>query len=111
MTAPGSTCHSRDCKITVPQGYGEKGLCLDHYLTEATERLDAATECFRHGQGFDTNTLDWLLVQVDFVVQTMNDATAHLSEDQRCKLLELLLAVANLNEHFRQYATTGQPIH
>lgn len=108
MTTPSRTCHSPGCKVDVPQDFGEKGLCLDHYLTEATERLSAAIQCFRLGQGFDNEALGWLLTQVDFVVETMDNETVTLGEDQRAKLLELLLGIANLNEHIRQYSATVQ---
>jgi hypothetical protein len=111
MTTPSQTCHSRGCKIEVPQNFGERGLCLEHFLAEATKRLDAATQCFRLGKGIDNQALDWLLLQVDFVVETMSDETVALNEDQHSNLLELLLAIANLNEHVRQYATTVQPVH
>ena len=108
MTTPSRTCHSKGCKVEVPEGFGESGLCLDHYVAEASQRLDAATECFRLEQGVDNETLDWLLVQVDFVVETIGNETVGLNADQRSKLLELLLGIANLNEYIRHYAVTAR---
>src|SRR5271163_3118664 len=99
MKTPKCTCDSLGCQVEVPQGFYEKGLCFDHYLDEATEKLDLATLSFRNGEGIDYETLDWLLVQVDFVVETMGDETLSLEDDQQSKLLQLILGIANFNEH------------
>jgi len=100
------TCHSQGCTGGVPRGIEESGLCLEHYLTEATERLDATTDCFRCGLGVDNETLEWLLRQVDFVVDALDNDALAPSEEQRSRLLELLLGVANLNEDIRHYSAT-----
>jgi len=45
--------------------------------------------------------MDWLLAQVDFAVQALAEEDVKWDDDQRSKLLELLLGVANLNEYVR----------
>jgi hypothetical protein len=45
--------------------------------------------------------MDWLLNQVDFAVEALGQEDNLWDSDQRSKLLELLLGVANLNEYIR----------
>jgi hypothetical protein len=45
--------------------------------------------------------MDWLLAQVDFAVESLAEEDANWDADQRSKLLELLLGVANLIEYVR----------
>jgi hypothetical protein len=108
MTAPSSTCQFQGCKAEVPPGFFDQGLCVDHYLARATEKLNAVTQTFRVGRNVDNEILDWLLAQVDFVVETIGDETVSLREDERTNLLELLLGIANFNEHIRRFPATLQ---
>lgn len=92
------TCDSPGCEGEVLEAFGDHSLCLEHYVAEATQRLDAAKDSFCAGRGVDRETFDWLLAQVDYIVDTIGGETLTLSDDQRSKLLELLLGIANLNE-------------
>jgi hypothetical protein len=100
------TCRSQDCQVEVPEAFGDGSLCLQHYLAEATLRLDAAKNRFSGGLGVDGDELDWLLAQVDFVVETIGDDNLTLDQDQRSELLELLLGIANLNECLHHSSAT-----
>ena len=95
------TCCSEGCEMKVLGQMNNRDLCLEHYLSEATEKLDTTADCFRCGLGVDDETMDWMLLQVDFVVETIGNDSLDLSEDDRSKLLQLLLSVANLNEFIR----------
>ena len=101
MTTPSRTCHSESCAVEVPVVLEKEGLCPDHYLEEAFGKLALATEHFHRGQDVDYRTLDWLLAQVDFVVDSLAEEGTTWDPDQRSKLLELLLGIANLNEYIR----------
>jgi hypothetical protein len=92
------TCRSQDCQVEVPEAFGDGSICLEHYLAEATEKLDESKDSFLTGQGVDGEALDWLLAQVDFVVEAIGNDDLTLEEEQRSGLLQLLLAIANLNE-------------
>ena len=92
------TCHFADCKTEVPEGFGDGSLCLQHYVAEATFKLETAKNRFSSGLGVDGESMDWLLAQVDFVVETIGNENLILDDFQRSELLELLLGVANLNE-------------
>lgn len=92
------TCGYQDCQTEVPEAFGDGSICLQHYVVEATMRLDAAKNRFSKGLGVDGDAMDWLLTQVDFVVETIGDDNLTLDDFQRSELLELLLGIANFNE-------------
>ena len=104
MTIPRCTCRSENCAFEVPGVLEKEGLCPDHYLEKAFGKLALATEHFHRGQNVDYWTLDWLLAQVDFVVESLAEEGTTWDSDQRSKLLELLLGIAKLNEYVRHSA-------
>jgi hypothetical protein len=101
MTTPNRTCQAPGCTVEVPAVLEIEGLCLNHYLDGAFAKLAAATQDFQNGQDLDYRTMDWLLAQVDFAIESLGQEDGVWDADQRSKLLELLLGVANLNEYVR----------
>lgn len=111
MTTTSYTCHAENCAVEVPGVLEKEGLCLNHYLDEAFRKLGAATEHFHDGQEVDYVTMDWLLAQVDFTVERLGQEDMNWDPDQRSRLLELLLGVANLNEYMRHSTVLARPSH
>ena len=111
MTTPSRTCHSEGCSTEVPADFNDPSLCLDHYLQAATYKLETSASRFRIGQGVDRDTLHWLLIQMDFVVEAIGDEASSLTAEQKTSLLELLLGIANLNEYIRRNAFTLEHTH
>ena len=109
MTTPIRTCHIEGCTVEVPGVLEKEGLCLSHYLEEAFRKLGTATEDSQRGQDVDYDAMDWLLAQVDFVVEWLAEEDTDLDSDQRSQLLELLLGVANLNEYVRHGTVVARP--
>jgi len=107
MTIPSRDSYSEGCTVEIDAIPQEAGPCLDDYLPEATQRVDAITKQVRQGEPVDRGTRDWMLAQVDFVVETIGNENLELSEDLRSKLLQLLLSIANLNEHIRREASAS----
>jgi hypothetical protein len=103
------TCRSQDCHAEVPEAFGDGTICLQHYVAEATYRLETAKNRFGSGLGVDGEALDWLLAQVDFVVETIGSDNLTLDDFQRSELLELLLGVANLNECIHHSSAALRP--
>src|ERR1700688_3282938 len=101
MATPSRKRSATECGQEIPESVIGQGLCLDHYIEEVFQKLDGATDYFRLGEGVDHDALEWLLVQVDCVVEAIGGETTALDPDQRSKLLELLLGIANLNEYAR----------
>jgi hypothetical protein len=101
MTTTSHVCHAENCAVEVPEVLDKEGLCLNHYLDVAFRKLGAATERFHLGEEVDCVTMEWLLAQVDFTVERLGQEDMNWDPDQRSRLLELLLGVANLNEYMR----------
>ena len=80
----------------VPQTLTQQGVCLGHYLDEAFTRVSRALELCRRGQPLDPAVLDWLLEQGDFTVRLLSRNDLMQSSEQRSRLLELLLCLANV---------------
>jgi hypothetical protein len=104
MATPSYSCGVPGCNFEVPEGLKGQGRCLDHYIEDAFQKLDQASDCSRGGNAVDQNTLRWLLVQVDFIVETLSGETAASDPEKHSKLLQLILGIANLNEHVRHQA-------
>jgi hypothetical protein len=101
MATPSRFCSALGCKVEIPDRLQGQGLCLDHYMEAAFQKLDLAADKSRSGEKVDRNTLDWLLVQVDCIVETVCGETPGLDPGKHSKLLDLLLGIANLNECVR----------
>lgn len=96
------TCLAQGCQTEVPTAFGDSGFCLEHYVADASQKLNAAKDNFGGGRSIDGQNLDWLLAQVDFVVETMGNEALTLGDRQHSILLDLLLGIANLNEQIRR---------
>jgi hypothetical protein len=77
---------------------------LDLYLATATAELKGYVQLLELGQPLNREARDWMLDQVDFIVETIGDESEELADETRSNLLQLLLAIANLNEQLRQQA-------
>lgn len=109
MATPSHICSALECKCEVPQSLAGQRLCMDHYIEHAFQKLDLETEHSRRGQDVDRGTLDWLLVQVDYIVEILGADSDVLDPEKHAKLLELLLAIANLNEYTRHQSVGVGP--
>ena len=75
---------------------------LDEYIAEANQRITMISNRVRLEEEVDWEARNWLLSQVEFVVDTLGDEKRQLGEDLQSRLLQLLLAIANLNEEVRR---------
>jgi len=111
MTTPSRSCVVPGCDLEIPEGLKSQGRCLDHYIEDAFQKLDQASDFSRSGQGVDPNSLKWLLSQVDCIVETLSGEATVSDPEKHLKLLELILGIANLNEHLRHQAILpGRPV-
>ena len=108
MATPSRTCRAPGCKHDVLASLQSQGLCLEHYIEQAFQKLDLAADLSRSGQNIDRDTLEWLVAQVECIVETVGRENTGVDAEKHSRLLELLLALANLHEHARrQFATEG----
>jgi hypothetical protein len=95
---------SQGCVVDLHGSSDECDPRLDDYLLTSMRKLDAISELVGRGGAVGYDSRDWMLAQVDFIVETIGNENLELSDEMRSNLLQLLLAVANLNEHIRHQA-------
>src|ERR1700730_12871737 len=105
MTTPSRDSYPLGCVIDPRTSLEEGALRLDDYFLKSTQELNAITELVSRGETVDRNSRDWMLDQVDFIVDTIGDDGLEMSDELRSNLLQLLLAIANLNEQIRCQAS------
>jgi hypothetical protein len=83
------------------------GTTLDIYTINSNRKLNDFAQALEHGVILGPDARGWMLDQVDFIVEAIGDERQNLSDDLRSSLLQLLLAIANLNEQARRQAPAG----
>lgn len=94
-------CRVGACSAPIPASLSRQGVCIAHYLDDVFTRISAIQERNRSGELPDARTLNWLSQQGDFAVTLLSGDGSESSED-RPRLLELLLCLANLHESLRR---------
>lgn len=97
-------CHREGCSSSIPQGLATEQLCLNHFLDEAFVRTDHALQCCRQGRSLSAGSLDWLLSDALAVVKNLEESADQPDADQRDRMLELLLILANLQEYVAHHS-------
>lgn len=97
-------CRIGACSAPIPTMLTRQGTCLAHYLDEVFTRISAVQERCRQGELPDSRTLNWLSQQGDLAVTLLSGGGPESSDD-RSRLLELLLCLANLHESMRGLQT------
>jgi len=93
--------HSQPCVIDAPAGIVEGGVQLEDYIADSTQRLESISERSSQGEAVDAESRHWMLDQVDYIVETIGNESLEISDEMRSNMLQLLLAIANLNEQIR----------
>src|SRR4029077_11442198 len=107
MTTPYRNSSVQEYVIEPRTSFGEGGPRLDTYLSNSNQELDAIIELAGRGEAVGRDSRDWMIQQVDFIVETIGDESLELGDEMRSNLLQLLLAIANLNEQIRRQASLG----
>jgi hypothetical protein len=105
VTIPNRIDYSQGCVIDQSAGFVEGGANLDDYLLKSTLELNAITDLASRGEVIDADSRAWMLGQVDYIVETIGNEGLELNDEMRSNLLQLLLAIANLNEQIRSHAS------
>jgi hypothetical protein len=101
MSSYGDELYSQPCVIEAPAGIAESGAQLEDFIAESTQRLESIAERSAQGESIDDESRAWMLDQVDRIVESVGSDSAEMSDEMRSNLLQLLLAIANLNEQIR----------
>ncbi len=102
MTLYGNKSDSHGSTALLPAIPARTAANLDLYLETATAELKGYAQTLEVAGTLNRSARDWMLDQVDFIVETIGDESLELAEESRSNLLQLLLAIANLNEQLRR---------
>jgi flagellar biosynthesis regulator FlaF len=105
MTIPNRDSHSSECVIDIHTSCAVGDLDLDRYLVKTTQQLEEMIELANRGETVSHDSRDWMLTQVDFIIEAVGNEALELNQELRSDLLQLLLAIANLNEQIRHQAS------
>lgn len=92
-------CRKVSCVNLIPRTLVAEQLCLDHFLDEAFNRTDQALARCRAGKPIDALGLEWLLADALTLVNNLDEEPGVRTPEQRDRMLELLLILANLHEY------------
>jgi hypothetical protein len=101
-------CRKDACHNAIPRALSAERLCLDHFLDEAFLRTDLALQGCRVGQSVDPKTLEWLLSDALVIVNNLEEGAEVPEPQQRDRMLELLLILANLHEYVAHHSVQVQ---
>jgi hypothetical protein len=106
MTAAvaGGNCRRAGCANPIPKSLAGEQLCLDHFLDEAFIRTDHAMQTCREGKLVNASSLEWLLSDALATVKNLEEGAAEPKPEQRDRMLELLLILANLHEYVAHHS-------
>lgn len=103
-TAIHAKCRRPGCASSLPQGLAGEQLCLDHFLDEAFVRTDETLERAHQGEELDPEDLEWLLSDALAIVKNLEEGAGDPNPNQRDRMLELLLILANLHEYVAHHS-------
>jgi uncharacterized protein HemX len=107
MTTTTRDGHSQECLPDLHPTFAQGGLDLNHYLQQSNQELQAISELANRGETIGRDSREWMLAQVDFIVETIGDDDLVMDDEVRSNMLQLLLAIANLNEQIRHQTSLG----
>ena len=109
MEIPASAkCRWPACSNSIPLSLTAEQLCLDHFLDEAFVRTEYALAQCRQGQPVNSAALDWVVTDAQAVAKNLAECESDSTPEQRERILELLLILANLHEYLRQHSVPAQ---
>jgi hypothetical protein len=97
-------CRRFGCTNSLPPGLASEQFCLDHFLDEAFLRTDETLERAHRGEELDPHDLEWLLSDALAIVKNLEEGAGDPNPDQRDRMLELLLILANLHEYVAHHS-------
>lgn len=105
MDAPAlGSCRRAPCAKSIPTALASEQLCLDHFLDEAFVRTNHTFVRCREGRALTKGDLEWLLTDALAVVKNLEEEVGEPDPDQRERMLDLLLMLANLHEYVAHHS-------
>jgi hypothetical protein len=98
------SCRRAQCTKSIPVALANERLCLDHFLDEAFVRTDQTFDRCREGRAMTSGDVEWLLADALAIVKSLEEDTGDPDPQQRDRMLELLLTLANLHEYVAHHS-------
>ena len=92
-------CRVEGCRASVWSAVSSEKLCIDHFIEYATRQLLTALDDCRTGHRITQTTLTHLVQSADCAVRFLSTYDRLDCSPRRDRMLELVLGVANLQEH------------
>lgn len=97
-------CRKRPCANLIPPSLSREQMCLDHFLDDAFVRTNETLQRFHQGLPISPQLLERLLSDALTVVKNLEEGAADPKPEERERMLELLLSLANLHEYAAHHA-------
>ena len=102
-------CRHTPCNNSIPPLLSKEMLCLRHFLDESFRRTDDISRGYQENKSIRPADLEWMLEDALLIVTSLEADLPDLDEDQRERMLELLLNLANLHEFAAQPSARSDP--
>lgn len=100
---PGS-CRRTGCVNSIPTALANEQICLEHFLDDAFLRTDQTFDRCREGRAMNPADVEWLLSDALAIVKNLEEKASDPQPQQRDRMLELLLMLANLHEYVAHHS-------
>ena len=105
MSSPApENCRRTGCPKSIPAALASLHICLDHFLDDAFMRTDLTFGRCREGRAMNPTDVEWLLSDALAIVKNLEEKSDDPDPEQRDRMLELLLKLANLHEYVAHHS-------
>ncbi len=108
-SAIAAICRRAPCANPIPPSLAREQICLDHFLDEAFLRSGQIMERFREGNPVEPRIMERLLADALTIVTNLEEGAAEPNPEERDRMLELLLSLANLHEYAAHHSISLGP--
>lgn len=102
------TCRRAPCARSIPTALASEQLCLDHFLDEAFVRTNDIYNRCREQTSIGSAELEWVLSDALLIVKNLEEGAGEDVSEQRERMLDLLLMLANLHEYVAHHSVRLQ---
>jgi hypothetical protein len=99
-------CRKSPCARSIPTALASEQLCLDHFLDEALVRTNHTFTRCREQSALTPADLEWLLTDALLIVKNLEEEVGDPVPEQRERMLDLLLMLANLHEYVAHHSVS-----
>ena len=103
-------CRRKPCANLIPPSLTSEQMCLDHFLDAAFLRTGEAMRRCRDGHEIESKRLEQLLADALAIVNNLEEGAGDARPEERDRMLELLLSLANLHEYAAQHSISLGPM-